>query len=269
MKISLSTKILWQVNLIDSLKLIKEKGYDGAEIWEYQIHRDIEDLSWFKKYLQQLELEITLHSPNDDINLSSTNNEIRKVSVKQIEESIRLASKLGLKIITVHPGRKTSSKDNLNQIWELQIDSFNQLVKVAEEHDVFLGIENMESRAKEMIIFPKDINRLISNIRSKCVGITLDLAHIATIGSLTVKEYISELQEKIIHAHLSDSNNTITHLPLGWGSSNLFRMLSALQKKYDKNVVIEGYVPGKEIEVLENNINIWQKIWKDKKEILN
>lgn len=269
MKISLSTKILWQTNLIDSLKLIKEKGYDGAEIWEYQIHRDIEDLSWFKKYLQQLELEITLHSPNDDINLSSTNNEIRKVSVKQIEESIRLASKLGLKIITVHPGRKTSSKDNLDRIWELQIDSFNQLVKVAEEHDVFLGIENMESRAKEMIIFPKDINRLISDIRSKCVGITLDLAHIATIGSLTVKEYISELQEKIIHAHLSDSNNTITHLPLGWGNSNLSGMLSALQKKYDKNVVIEGYVPGKEIEVLENNINIWQKIWKDKKEILN
>ena len=269
MKISLSTKILWQTNLIDSLKLIKEKGYDGAEIWEYQIHRDIEDLFWFKKYLQQLELEITLHSPNDDINLSSTNNEIRKISVKQIEESIKLASKLGLKIITVHPGRKTSSKDNLDRIWELQIDSFSQLVKVAEEHDVFLGIENMESRAKEMIIFPKDINRLISDIRSKCVGITLDLAHIATIGSLNVKEYISELQEKIIHAHLSDSNNTTTHLPLGWGRSNLSGMLSALQKKYDKNVVIEGYVPGREIEVLENNINIWQKIWKDKKEILN
>ncbi|HDK28136.1 MAG TPA: sugar phosphate isomerase/epimerase [Candidatus Atribacteria bacterium] len=269
MKISLSTKILWQVNLIDSLKVIKEKGYDGAEIWEYQIHRDIEDLSWFKKYLQQLELGITLHSPNDDINLSSTNNEIRKVSVKQIVESIKLASKLGLKIITIHPGRKTSSKDNLDRIWELQIDSFSQLVKVAEEHDVFLGIENMESRAKEMIIFPKDINRLISDIRSKCVGITLDLAHIATIGSPTVKEYISELQGKIIHAHLSDSNKTTTHLPLGWGSSNLSGMLSDLQKKYDKNVVIEGYVPGKEIEVLENNINIWQKIWKDKKEILN
>jgi len=269
MKISLSTKILWQINLIDSLKLIKEKGYNGAEIWEYQIHRDIEDLSWFKKYLQQLGLEITLHSPNDDINLSSTNNEIRKVSVKQIEESIKLAFKLGLKIITIHPGRKTSSKDNINRIWELQIDSFSQLVKVAEEHDVFLGIENMESRAKEMVIFPKDVNRLISDIRSKCVGITLDLAHIATIGSLTVKEYISELQEKIIHVHLSDSNNTTTHLPLGWGKLNLPEMLFALQKEYDKNVVIEGYVPGREIEVLENNFNIWQKIWKDKKEILN
>lgn len=269
MKISLSTKILWQINLMDSLKLIKEKGYDGAEIWENQIHRDIEDLSWFKKYLQQLGLEITLHSLNNDINLSSTNNEIRKVSVKQIVESIKLASKLGLKIITVHPGRKTSSKDNLDRIWELQVDSFSQLVKVAKEHDVFLGIENMESRAKEMIIFPKDVNRLISNIRSKCVGITLDLAHIATIGSLAVKEYISELQEKIIHVHLSDSNNTTTHLPLGWGKLNLPEMLFALQKEYDKNVVIEGYVPGREIEVLENNFNIWQKIWKGKKEILN
>ena len=46
-------------------------------------------------------------------------------------------------------------------------------------------------------------------------------------------------------------------------------MLFDLQKEYDKNVVIEGYVPGREIEVLENNFNIWQKIWKKKKEKLN
>jgi len=265
MKISLSTKILWETNLIDSLRLIKEKGYDGAEIWVNQIQRDIEDLSWFKKYLQQLELEITLHSPNNGINLSSTNNEIRRTSVKQIEESIELASKLGLKIITTHPGRKTSSRENLDRIWELQLDSFSQLVKTAEEYDVFLGIENMELRAKEMVIFPKDVNRLISGIQSKRVGITLDLAHIATIENLTVKEYISELQKKIIHVHLSDLNKNTTHLPLGWGRLNLSGMLSALQKEYDKNVVIEGYVPGREIEVLENNFNIWQKIWKIKR----
>ena len=269
MRISLSTKILWETNLIDSLRLIKEKGYDGVEIWADQIQRDIEDLPWFKKYLQQLGLEITLHSPNNDMNLSSTNNEIRRISIKQIEGSIKLASKLDLKIITVHPGRKTSIRDNLDRIWELQLDSFNQLVKIAEKYNIFLGIENMELRAKEIIIFPKDVNRLISSIQSKCVGITLDLAHVATIGNYDVKEYISELQKKIIHVHLSDSNNTTTHLPLGWGELNLPEMLFALQKEYDKNVVIEGYVPGREIEVLENNFNILQKIWKDKKEILN
>jgi len=267
MKISLSTKILWKTNLIDGLKLIKEKGYDGAEIWIDQIQRDIKEIGCLKKYLEQLELEITLHSSNNDLNLSSTNNQIRKISVKQVEESIKLASELGLKIITIHPGRKTSSKDNLDYIWELQLDSFSQLVNTAEEYHIFLGIENMELRAKEMIIFPKDINRLISSLQSKNVGITLDLAHIATIGNFDVKEYISELQKKIIHVHLSDSNNTTTHLPLGWGELNLPEMLFALQKEYDKNVVIEGYVPGREIEVLENNFNIWQKIWKKKKEI--
>jgi len=268
MKISLSTKILWETNLIDSLRLIKEKGYDGAEIWVDQIQRDIKEINWFKKYLKQLGLEVTLHSPNNDLNLSSTNNEIRTISIKQIEKSIKLASKLDIKIVTVHPGRKTSSRDNLAQIWELQLDSFNQLVKTAEEYGVFLGIENMELRAKEIIIFPKDINRLIFSIQSKCVGITLDLAHIATIGNFDVKEYISELPKKIIHVHLSDSNENATHLPLGWGSLNLFKMLFALQKEYDKNVVIEGYVLGKETEVLENNLAVWQKIWNDKKEKL-
>jgi len=267
MKISLSTKILWETNLIDSLRLIKEKGYNGAEIWVDQIQRDIKEINWLKKYLKQLGLEVTLHSPNNDLNLSSTNNEIRRISIKQIEESIKLASKLGLKIITVHPGRKTSSRDNLDRIWELQLDSFNQLVKTAEEYDVFLGIENMELRAKEIIIFPKDINRLIFSIQSKCVGITLDLAHIATIGNFDVKKYISELPKKIIHVHLSDSNKSTTHLPLGWGKLNLPEMLFDLQEEYDKNVVIEGYVPGREIEVLENNFNIWQKIWKTKRNI--
>jgi len=267
MKISLSTKILWKTNLIDALKLIKEKGYDGAEIWIDQIQRDINEIDWLKKYLEQLELEITLHSSNNDLNLSSTNNQIRKISVKQVDESIKLASKLGLKIITIHPGRKTSSKDNLDHIWELQLDSFSQLVNTAEEYNIFLGIENMELRAKEMIIFPKDINRLVSSLQSKNVGITLDLAHIATVGNIDVKEYITELSEEIIHVHLSDSNKQNTHLPLGWGKLNLSQMLFTLQKVYDKNVVIEGYIPDKEIEVLENNFDVWQKIWKKKKEI--
>ena len=112
MKISLSTKILWQMHLIDALKLIDERGYDGAEIWTNQIQRDINDLPGFKKYLQTSGLEITLHSINDDINICSANNAIREVSIKQIEESIKLASLLDIKIVTVHPGRKTSNKDD-------------------------------------------------------------------------------------------------------------------------------------------------------------
>ena len=269
MKISLSTKILWQTNLIEALKLIKEKGYYGAEIWENQIQRDIKDLSWFKKHLQQSGLEITLHSISDDINLCSTNHKIREVSLKQIEESIKLASRLGIRIITIHPGRKTSSKDDLNHIWEIQLESFNALVKIAEECNVFLGIENMEFRTKELVIFPQDINKLVCSLRSKQVGITLDLAHIATIKNFSINKYISELKEKIIHVHLSDSNRIATHLPLGWGKLNLTEMLLDLQEEYDGNVVIEGYVPDREMEVLENNIHVWQKIWKNKKEKLN
>jgi len=267
MKISLSTKILWKIDVVDALKLIKEKGYDGAEIWVNQIQRDINDLQWFKEYLNQLGLEITLHFSNDDLNLSSTNNQIRKISVKQIEESIKLASKLDLEILTVHPGRKTSSKDSIDRIWELQLDSFCRLRDIAEEHGIYLGIENMEQRVKEIIILPWDVNRLISGLQSRYIGITLDLAHIATIENTDTEKYISELSEKIIHVHLSDSNKKITHLPLGWGKLNLSRMLFDLQKVYDQNVVIEGYIPNKEIEVLENNFDVWQKIWKKKTEV--
>jgi sugar phosphate isomerase/epimerase len=267
MKISLSTKVLFKKNLIDALKLIKEKGYDGAEIWVNQIQRDVQDIRWFKKYLNRLGLEITLHFSNDDLNISSTNSQIRKISVKQVEKSIKLASSLGLEILTVHPGRKTSSRDNLEHIWELQLDSFSKLRNIAEEHGIYLGIENMEQRAKEIIILPRDVNKLISSLKSKYIGITLDLAHIATIGNTDTEKYISELSEKIIHVHISDSNKTNTHLPLGWGELNLSGMLFDLQKVYNRSVVIEGYVPDKELEVFENNINVWQKIWKKKKEV--
>jgi len=120
-----------------------------------------------------------------------------------------------------------------------------------------------EKRAKEMVVFPQEINELVSSLNSNYVGITLDLTHVSTIGNFTIKEYISKLQENIIHVHISDSSKTATHLPLGWGELNLPEMLLDLQKEYDKNVVIEGYVPDREIEVLENNINVWQKIWKN------
>ena len=119
MEISLSTRILRGMNLIEALKLISEKGYYGAEIWENQIQQDFKSISRLKKYLQQSKLAITLHSIFDDTNLSSTNREIRGISLKQTKDSIKLASKLGIRKTTIHPGRKTSSKDNPDHLWEL------------------------------------------------------------------------------------------------------------------------------------------------------
>jgi len=220
MKISLSTKVLGKTDLKESLLMIAEKGYHGAEIWADQVYRDIDDLYAFKKYLRKLQLDITLHAPTGDLNISSTNEEIRAISVRQTESSIELAARLEVALVTVHPGRKTSSKDDPELNRNLQVESLDKLLRTAERNGVCLGIENMEQRKNETIVYPQEVNRLLEIVGSNNLGITLDIAHAVTIPDMDIYEYIREIK-KILHVHISDSTEAITHLPLGWGKLDL------------------------------------------------
>ena len=110
----------------------------------------------------------------------------------------------------------------------------------------------MEKRRLEFFVQPADLRRFFS-LSWHWVGLTLDLAHAATV--ISPSQYIAEIEgDWIVHTHLSDSRTGRVHLPLGEGGLDVKALLAALQQKYDGLVIIEGYVPGRGEEVAARNL---------------
>jgi sugar phosphate isomerase/epimerase len=259
MKVSLSTKILWPLNVFDALERIKRQGYHGAEILVPHIWRDVRSISDFKTYLKQLDLAILLHAPVTDLNITSTDPDIRKISLDKTAKAIELAGTLELEHITIHPGRKSSSKDLTEKQWEQQIESMHHLVAVAESCGVRLYVENMERRSMEAVVLPEDLERLLDEVGSDNLQVALDVAHVSTISGIELGEYVSRIRS-FAHVHLSDSMPGRTHVPLGEGKLDLESSIEELSKRYEGFVTIEGFVPGREIEVMEHNHKYWQEL---------
>jgi sugar phosphate isomerase/epimerase len=259
MKVSLSTKVLWPLNVREALKRIKRQGYRGAEILVPHIWRDVRSISDFRSHLRHLGLEILLHAPVTDLNITSTDPDIRRISLDKTAKAIELAGTLEVEHITIHPGRKSSTKDLTEKHWEQQIQSMQHLVAVAESCGVRLCVENMEHRSMEVVVLPEDLERLLGEVGSDSLQIALDVAHVSTVKGIELGEYLSRLRG-FTHVHLSDSNPGRTHVPLGEGKLDLENVVQELSKRYDGFVTIEGYVPGREIEVMEHNHEYWQEL---------
>jgi sugar phosphate isomerase/epimerase len=259
MKLSLSTKVLWSLDIHEALKRIKQQGYLGAEILVPHIWRDASSIPDFKTFLSHLDLEIMLHAPVTDLNITSTDPDIRRISIDKTARAIELAGGLEVEHLTIHPGRKSSTKDLTESQWEQQRESMKHLASVAESCGIRLYVENMEYRSMEIVVYPEDLERLMDEVGSDNLQIALDVAHVSTVKDIELSEYINRLRG-FGHVHLSDSKPGRTHVPLGEGQLDLVSVVRELSKRYEGFVTIEGYVPGRELEVMEHNHEYWQEL---------
>jgi sugar phosphate isomerase/epimerase len=234
------------------MEIIARCGYAAAEVWMEHLWRTDEKAKRAGKRGRELGLELSLHAPFYDLNISSINPGIRESSRQQMLQSIELAGQLGARMIVLHPGRMSSGKDYRRDSWARFEEAMAAIAEKAVEEGTTVGVENMRKRRRELFVRPADLRRFFSQSWSR-VGLTFDLAHAATVTSPS--RYIAELEgDWIVHAHLSDNSPKKVHLPLGEGDLDIKAVLRTLQQKYDGLVIIEGYVPGRCEEIAIHNI---------------
>jgi sugar phosphate isomerase/epimerase len=168
-----------------------------------------------------------------------------------MEESLEIAARLDARVVAMHPGFLSSSRASLETAWESLLDAVAVLDTKAARAGLRLGIEAMEKRAKEFFVQPEDLQRLFTR-DWKTIGLTIDLAHAQTV--MAPRDYLAQIPAgRIVHAHCSDNSPHQTHLPLGRGTLDLRAALTALGKKYDGIVILEGYVPGQGERIVPAN----------------
>ncbi len=262
MKISASSKLLWNNRVRNAVEIIAREGFDGIELWAEHLWRDEDNLQQFKEFLLSTGLDYSVHAATRDLNLASANKAIRQVSIDQARKSMETCALLGGEIVTIHPGSFSSSKEFPVEVWKRQLDAFQELAVYAEQYQVLLAVENMELRPRELVVEPDDLERLLKGIDSSRMGITLDLAHLTTLEQWDPLEYLKAVNEghSILNVHLSDGDGKRIHLPLGTGRIDFLPLLEWLQKSYQGHLTVEGFTPGQELQNLKVMLGTWARL---------
>ncbi|TDB64603.1 sugar phosphate isomerase/epimerase family protein [Arundinibacter roseus] len=129
--------------------------------------------------------------------------------IEHIKEVIRGAAKLGVPVVNTFVGRDTSK--NITDNLALFADVWPGIVKVAEENNVKIGIENCPMfftndewpGGKNLAISPSVWNRMFELIPSRALGLNYDPSHMIWQMMDEIKP-IYQFKDRLHHIHLKD-----------------------------------------------------------------
>ena len=176
----------------------------------------------------------TLHGAFLDITVASSDSLIRKASDHRVEQSLEIASILGVRGVVFHTNYLTdfhlqSYRDNWVssniEYWGKKCEKYPGL-------EIYL--ENMFDVTPELLA--KAAQGLSS---TENFGVCLDLAH-AYLSGMSMKEWIKELDGHIKHIHLNDNDGREDlHLAVGDGNMDWNILKDTELFKNDPSVLIE------------------------------
>jgi sugar phosphate isomerase/epimerase len=181
------------------------------------------------------DLEIFIHAPLSDINIGSLNSSMRKESLRQITETLRIMSKLDLGLLTLHPGNYSPLGLLVRQkVKNLCKEALKEIGKIGRNYNIKIALENMP---KQSFTLAHTLSELLE-LADKNVGLCFDVGHANTTKDL---DSFLTYSGKFINIHLHDnSGRKDEHLPLGRGNIDFKRVLAILIPKYENYFVIEA-----------------------------
>ena len=252
MMIGVSSKMMQGFPLEEFLHSASSAGFKGVEVWMHQAEDSGMGAAGIKNLAADLGLVLQVHMDTRDVNLTSSNKAIREASISQVLSAIDFSADLGSRTIAVHPGRMTGGKEliTMEQLWEYQIEAFKVLSRRAGQKNVLVCVENMENEKGEFVFSESDVRRIIQSAGGTGLGVTLDVAHLASHGDAA--QAVAAWTLPINNVHISQAG-TKMHLPIFAENDALVdykKVFPLLNERYSGMLVVEGYIKGQEKETL-------------------
>jgi len=248
-----TTMVFYSRPLEEAIAAISRCGFDYAELWMDQVRREFPErsASSVRAMLGRHGMKATVHCPIMDVNITSPNAGIRNESICQLLECIEFAQRIDARLVVVHPGRRFSLKEPIEEHWITQIRALSCAFDKAEHLGVTLALENMEIDKEVASVrdYP-DMLRVIDDCGVPDLKITLDTAHMR--DTQAILRFIDKLGPRIAHVHVSDATDKALHLRIGEGSLDLSAVVRALEDhKFAGVYSLETYIPGDEEALAE------------------
>lgn len=248
-----------ELSVVESVRRIASLGYGSVEVWMEHLAESGSSAKAVRAAAREEGVLLTVHAFSYDLNIAGANDGIRRESLSQIRTSIETARELDARVVVIHPGRLSSSKEEPTRYWGALTEAVQAILEWAAESGPSVTLEAMESREREVFTDPSALRRLFDDPAASGLGLTLDIAHMYTI--MNPEAFLDGVApRRIKHVHLSDGKPGRTHVPLGNGSIDLPRVMAKLRSIYDGIVSVEAYVPEKGSETLTANRNYLKRL---------
>jgi len=193
--------------LPDALRALARQGFRSLELTTAPPHPSADAIGPYERLelgrlLDDLRLRVVSVNPScADLNLVSTNAEIREVSERQLIANIELAADLGTDYVVVIPGRRHALAPAPAQAARAVLDQgLTRLVARAEALGVTIALENSPygylGRAD-------DLAEIVDSWSSPRLRITYDVANALAIEDPA--EGVRRAGDRIALAHVSDA----------------------------------------------------------------
>lgn len=226
MELSMWSNFYYDLSFEESLKRIKENGFNYSELSDSHFISIIEKKEFEKLIKIKENLDMKTHqlhapicsiyeNPKKDVlerivDFADNRKEIREREINCIIEWINYCKIAGIECIVVHPGgiKGYNEFDGYKKIERLNIESFKKIAEKCEKEKIKIGIENMGGKGMVYKFMPyqkaEEILELIEKIGSKYIGICLDTSH-ANTGKVNIPGFIKTAKDKIYATHISDN----------------------------------------------------------------
>jgi sugar phosphate isomerase/epimerase len=214
--LAVSSMFFHEYSLPEIFRFVGESGLDAIEFWLETPHFWLRDMPYdevtaCRKAHPEL-ATLNIHSPILDLNPCSINPEVAAVSVRYAVRALSIASSVGARVLTVHPGRRTAKrppgKADLAR-FDLYISA---LRTAAEGNGVKIAIENMEPAVNSLLCSPERLRSLLDE--EPWLYFTLDTSHALVTSTDEPFRYIELCHDRLVNVHLSRIQGRTLHLSL-------------------------------------------------------
>ena len=154
---------------------------------------------------------VSIHAPVLDLNPCSINPDVREVSIRWIERSIKIAEKLQASVCTIHPGRRTAKRPPTITDYQRLGHMLDCIEETAKKVRVKVAIENMEPAVNALLTTPEEVIKILDE--RPWLYFTFDFAHASGSGRDIVSSFLEIGNERMVNIHLSKGMNGFMHGP--------------------------------------------------------
>jgi protein FrlC len=236
MKLAQSSFVYINYPLDQAIRHLHRLGYAGIEIWGGRPHmyrHDLDaELDSIKSLLDECEMTVPNFIPAQfryPSILCSSNQSVRRDSVRYIEDAIDNAIKLGAPSVSLCAGM-TLAGESVDEGWANLRQSIVELLDYTAKTDLLLLIEPAHRAESTLILTVADGLRMIHELQSERVGICLDTGH-AALNNEDLPRVVCTLKEVPLQIHIDDNTgDSDAHMIPGEGRIDYVPFLRALDE---------------------------------------
>jgi len=231
-------------NLEKQFEAYKEAGFDGIEIriseespvsslptsrGILRVENIEEDARKISSIVKSVGIEV--HSIMGGLlwkyPLTSPEKNVREKGIKVLEKGIKAASILGASALLVVPGVVTENVSYIEAL-ERSKESLSRVVKLAEEMNVILAIENVGNR---FLLSPLEMRDFVDSFNSDYVKAYFDVGNVLILRQGYPQDWIRILGKRIAKVHVKDYSERLRSVVhLFQGNINWIEVIKALKE---------------------------------------